>query len=114
MVTCYPSALKAIFQELKTISTTKEGEHACPICKLGKLTENTMHRHLEIHHTYEPNYDHLLCPICKLGYPAKRGGIQVHYHNNHGPETRREKKHGPRGSITAFALVVCRRQTDGK
>ena len=73
-----------------------------------------MHRHLELHHTYDPNYDHLLCPICKKGYPANQGGLQVHFHNKHGPETRREKKHGPRGSITAFALVVCRRESDGK
>ena len=92
----------------------KMGDLTCPICKLGNLTEDTMHRHLELHHTYDPNYDHLLCPICKKGYPANQGGLQVHFHNKHGPETRREKKHGPRGSITAFALVVCRRESDGK
>ena len=72
-----------------------------------------MHRHLERHHTYDPNLA-LMCPICSVIHPANRGGLQVHFHNKHGPIERRETKRGPNGSLTTFALVVCQRESDGK
>ena len=117
MVTCYPNALKKVLEDLKIDHTTEiGGVLKCPICKMKNLTENAMHRHLERHHTYDPNFA-LMCPICDVTQPANhggRGGLQVHFHNKHGPLERREVERGPKGSLTAFALVVCQRESDGK
>merc|ERR1711935_1002325 len=100
MVTCYPTALKEVLQDLKTGHDTTEIDGSalqCPICKMRNLTENVMHRHLERHHTYDPNLA-LNCPICNIIHPVNRGGLQVHFHNKHGPLERREIKRGPSGS----------------
>ena len=113
MVTCFPSALEIVLKELLVERTTIGGTLTCPYCKIENLTENTLHRHLELYHTYNANKA-IPCPICRMCVPANRGGVAVHYHNNHGPRERRETQNGPHGSLTAFALVVCQRLGDGK
>ena len=113
MVTCYQSALTNALNELRVARLTKGGTLSCPYCKMENLTEDTMHRHLDLYHTYDLNIA-APCPVCDICNPSHRGGLAVHYHNNHGPVDRREVSCGPRGSFTAFALVVCQRPSDGK
>ena len=113
MVTCFPSALKLVLKQILVEKTTIGGTLTCPYCKIENLTENTLHRHLELYHTYDAN-EALPCPLCRICIPSNRGGVTVHYHNNHGPRERREAQNGPPGSLTAFALVVCQRLSDGK
>lgn len=110
MVTCYESALELILRDLKVEKNT-HGVLICPYCKKKNLSENTLHLHLERYHTYQPNSE-LPCPICGVRKRSKRGGLAVHYHNNHGPVERREKENYIHGSLSSFSLVVCQRPSD--
>ena len=112
MVTYYESALDIILRNL-IVEMNTMGALTCPYCQKKKLSEDTLHLHLELYHTYESNID-LPCPICGLRRASNRGGLAVHYHNSHGPLERREKEKYIPSCLTAFALVVCQRKSDGK
>ena len=103
MVTAYPSALDSLVKQLAAGRATV-GPLSCAYCGMQGLSEDALHRHLDLFHTYEPNID-APCPICSRLTDPHRGGLAVHYHNNHGPPERREAHHPGRAPLTAFALV---------
>lgn len=112
MVTSYPSALDSVIKLLVAERATV-GSLSCAYCGVEGLSEDALHRHLDLFHTYERNID-APCPICSQVTDPRLGGLAVHYHNNHGPPERREIHHPGRAPLAAFALVVCQRPSDGK
>jgi len=92
---------------------TGGGRLECPFCGMRGLTEDELWRHVPLHHVYAANPPHaetLRCPVCR-----QRGGedpFPVHLRNQHGPCGRGEVQ--AEYSTGLFAIVVCRRLSDGK
>lgn len=86
--------------------------YACPTCGRAGLSEDALVEHHALFHVHEANHD-ARCPVC--GKHAAL--IAVHLHDCHGAEAR---AHGPgfgrrpAVSLSAFALVVVRRPSDGR
>jgi hypothetical protein len=52
MVTCFQSALVQVLGELRAARDTTDGTLVCSYCGHDRLSENALHRHLELYHTY--------------------------------------------------------------
>ena len=94
------------------------GTLTCPFCGLTDLTEDELWYHMPAFHINVPNEKTpKSCPICNK---LSKKPIQVHVHDNHGPEVRRRALSGDQSRIDApvtlhsFALVVCKHPTTGE
>eukprot|EP00470_Lotharella_oceanica_P009821 CAMPEP_0170200652 /NCGR_PEP_ID=MMETSP0040_2-20121228/69976_1 /TAXON_ID=641309 /ORGANISM="Lotharella oceanica, Strain CCMP622" /LENGTH=251 /DNA_ID=CAMNT_0010450837 /DNA_START=597 /DNA_END=1352 /DNA_ORIENTATION=- len=87
------------------------GSLRCPYtwCNIGGLSEDALWTHLQLYHCNHKNVKEHRCPICNVVPPRN---LQVHYRNSHGPVARGEI---PKEESTGvFAIVICRRASDGK
>jgi len=108
-------SLKALTSALEIVKEflSKSGSYACPICGGGSLTEDELLRHTSLYHNQHPGEKPFFCPVCGEAVAP----YTVHLFNKHGPYGRGEAV--PEHQLTVrntytFALMVCRRKTDGK
>ena len=91
----------------------RKGNIVCPYCGLGGLTEDDLWYHFPAYHINNPSESAtLMCPICHQHHDDP---LQVHIHECHGPNARRDSGQSHRGGggrvrvhSYTFSLVVCR------
>eukprot|EP00741_Cyanophora_paradoxa_P005340 tig00000880_g5179.t1 len=88
-----------------------EPKYTCPECNRRGLTEDQLWQHQQLFHSHEPNVS-ARCPICR----KDQKNWATHVHHSHGPMGRGELPRETREALPlyAFALLVCRRPSDGK
>lgn len=94
----------------------------CPFCPLSGLTEDELWHHMPAFHINIPNEKQSLpCPVCG---EHTRKPLQVHVHDDHGPDARSRLSLAAIGGNTppvtkqhtilhSYALVVCRHPQTG-
>ncbi|KAK3238469.1 hypothetical protein CYMTET_51522 [Cymbomonas tetramitiformis] len=116
MVTADPKSLQqALSKVAREGTSTGVRSYTCPhpSCRLGGLSEDELWTHLPLYHSNLNFPRGMECPVCRKCC----GRVAVHLHNQHGPPGRGEmasENDYPPSALHAFALVVCRRRSDGK
>lgn len=93
------------------------GIFTCPMCGLSGLTEDELWHHFPTFHINCPNEKtSRRCPIC---HEMLHQPLQVHIHDDHGPEARARGKGRPPPEkdvvvLHSYSLVVCRHPYTGK
>jgi 8-oxo-dGTP pyrophosphatase MutT (NUDIX family) len=106
-----PSLSKAI--SLVRLSSMRSGDMVCPYCNMDGFSEDELWYHNPLYHVNCVNHESVNCPLCRKSCHREQGTpYPVHLRNKHGPCGRGEIQSEHHTGL--FAIVVCRRPSDGK
>jgi hypothetical protein len=82
------------------------GNYRCPYCNFYSLTLQELRDHMPVYHINCPrDKGSIECPICRKDIYKP---LQVHIHDDHGPNAGRNGGDLPRPAFYGFSLVICR------
>mmetsp|Transcript_11987 Transcript_11987/g.19804 ORF Transcript_11987/g.19804 Transcript_11987/m.19804 type:complete len:277 (+) Transcript_11987:432-1262(+) len=109
------SILKAL--RVAVIPSGLSGRYSCPYCPFRNMTERDIWYHCPTYHINWPTGNEMSaeCPICR---ERLRTPLQVHIHEEHGPDKWSKSSFQPGHPTVArlynFSLVICRHPQTGK
>ena len=87
------------------------GSYECPYCNFYSLTLEELRDHMPVYHINCPrDVGSVRCPICRKDIYKP---LQVHIHDDHGPNAGRNSGDLARPSFYGFSLVMCRHPQTG-
>jgi len=98
----------------------KTDNYKCPYCSTSKLTLRAFWYHVPLFHSHNLRYDNtsIVCPICRSEDTRKTFFEHLQYTHFPSPETKEvitlKLQRRQSATIKLFALLVCRREEDGK